>query len=331
MPRPHRVFLEGGIYHVYNRTSRGERIFSDEPVATVFVEKLREVKTRDGLQVFAWCLMANHYHLALRCGPVPLARSMQSLQQRVTREHNARRRVFGPMWQGRYRAKLVQEQRYFDTLLAYIHLNPVTAGLVGDPSEHRWSGHQEVLGQMRDPLTDRDEVLALFGTTRRTARAAYVRALKGTVVEPWVGEEPGGLPWWRLGRPRPDEADAPKTDPAVAVVDALGRSTGLERPRLEAAELVAQVAERLGVAVEDLAARRRAPELVQARELAASLGVERYGLRVKDLAAVLDKSVEAVSRMVSRGAANRQHGEEFRSRYEALDRALAASQDSSTG
>ena len=60
MPRAGRVFLEGGIYHVYNRVSRGEGVFSDEDEASAFVGLLRKVKDRDSLVVFAWCLMTTH-------------------------------------------------------------------------------------------------------------------------------------------------------------------------------------------------------------------------------------------------------------------------------
>jgi len=231
LPRPNRVFLEGGIYHVYNRISRGEGVFAYDDEASGFVGLLREVKDRDGLVVFAWCLMSNHYHIALRTGAVPLARSMRSLQQRVTRGFNVRHRVFGPLWQGRYRAKLVEDQRYLDGLLAYIHLNPVSAGIVDDPAEYRWSGHREILGRTRQAITDVDEVLMLFGKTRRTARQGYVRAIKGTVAEPWVGEGPGRLPWWRLGRPKVEEDEAPAPSSTTAFIDELGRSTGLGHAR----------------------------------------------------------------------------------------------------
>jgi len=323
VPRRNRVFLEGGIFHVYNRVGRGEMIFADEDEATAFVEQLRSVKVRDGLKVFAWCLMSNHYHLALRCGAVPLSRSMKSLQQGATRGFNARHRVYGPMWQGRYRAKLVEDQRYLDGLLAYIHLNPVSAGIVDDPAEYRLSGHREILGRVRTPVADSDEVLALFGETRRSARRAYVRSIKGTVEEPWVGEDPGRLPWWRLGRPSKDATGAPSTDVTVAIIDELGRSTGLERPGLEAEEFVGAIAAHLDVRLEDLAGRQRAPRVVQTRELAATLGVERYGLRVNEIAAVLGKSAEAVSRMVSRGTVKRQEATDFGRCYEELDRLLA--------
>ena len=162
---------------------------------------LRDVVERDGLTVLAWTLMSNHFHLAVRTGVIPLDRPLRSLQQRVTRGVNVRRRVYGPLWRGRYKAKLVKDQRYLDQLLVYIHLNPVVAGIVGDPAEYRWSGHLELLGKIKKPIIDVDEVLRVFGTTRRSARSAYGNRLKGAVEEEWIGQEPGRLPWWRLGRP----------------------------------------------------------------------------------------------------------------------------------
>jgi REP element-mobilizing transposase RayT len=313
------VFLEGGIYHVYNRVSRGESVFAEEDEASAFAGLLRDVKERDGLVVFAWCLMSNHYHLALRTGAISLARSMRSLQQRVTRGFNARHRLFGPLWQGRYRAKLVEDQRYLDGLLAYIHLNPVAAGIVNDPAEYRWSGHREIFGRTRHTITDVDEVLVLFGKTRRSARQAYVRAIKGAVAEPWVGEGPGRLPWWRLGRPKAEEDEAPETHTGVAYIDELGRSTGLERPSMDAREFLKEGAAFLGIRMADLAGRGRAPDVVRGRELLATLGVERYGLRVGDIAAGFDKSAEAGSRMVSRGIEKRRRDIRFRGDLEDLD------------
>jgi hypothetical protein len=60
MPRPDRVFVAGGVYHVYNRMGRGERVFDGAEDAARFVELLRRVASRDGLTVYAWCLMSNH-------------------------------------------------------------------------------------------------------------------------------------------------------------------------------------------------------------------------------------------------------------------------------
>jgi len=316
------VFVEGGVYHVYNRVGRGERLFDREREAALFVSLLREVAQRDGLTVFAWVLMSNHYHLAVRTGVVSLDRPMKSLQQRVTRGVNLSRQVYGPLWQGRYRAKMVEDERYLQQLLAYIHLNPRSAGMVDDPIEYRWSGHGELLGKVKDPIIDADEVLRVFGTTRRAARAAYVRCIKGAVEEEWIGERPGHLPWWRLGRPRKGEEE----DPEEAVRKVREREElGPEwRPRWTAGEFVARGARVLGLELEDLGSRRRERELVRGRELLMIVGVERYRLKLKELASELGKSPDGMSKTLSRAIRRRRQGSGFRKEVAMLDRALAS-------
>jgi len=122
MPRAPRLFIEGGIYHVYNRITRGEPVFAEDGEAQRFVEFMREIKQRDGLVVLAWCVMSNHYHLAVRCTSVPLWRSLASMQLKMTRAYNAHYRFHGPFWQGRYKAKLVDDPDYLRQLVLYIHL-----------------------------------------------------------------------------------------------------------------------------------------------------------------------------------------------------------------
>jgi len=321
MPRPNRILIEGGIYHVYNRIGRGERVFDEETEASAFVSLLRDVVERDGLTVFAWCLMSNHYHLAVRTGVVLLDRPMRSLQQRVTRGINVRKQVYGPLWQGRYRSKLVSDQRYFDQLLLYIHLNPVQAKIVDDPAQYTWSGHRGLLGKVKKPIVDVDEVLRLFGTTRRSARATYVRRLKGFFENEWIGNEPGRLPWWRLGRPSKGEDE----DPEAAVRQRREREQlgPYWRPTIETSEFVARVTERLGVDIDDLRSRRRSQELVRARELLMVLGVERYGLKVKDLARELRKSPDGMTQTIARSARRRIRDSAFLVDLNKLDRSLA--------
>ena len=321
MPRPERVFFEGAVYHVYNRVARGQPVLRDGGEAERFVELLRKVVERDGMTVFAWCVMSNHYHLAVRTGSITLDRPMKSLQQRFSHQFNARKRFFGPLWQGRYRAKLIDDQRYFDQLLVYIHLNPMVAGLVSDPYEYRWSGHREIVGRTKAPIVDVDEVLQLFGRTRRSARAAYVRALKGAVSQEWIGEDPGKLPWWRLGRPPAKEVE----DPIVTVRAKRGRevSDGLaDRPKMSVNEFLEKGADWLEVEMEDLAGRGQQEEVVRARELLATLGVERFGMKVKALAETLGKHPVTGSVWVRRGLQRCREDRAFRAKYERLDKAL---------
>lgn len=321
MPRADRILVEGGLYHVYNRLGRGEQFFQQEAEARQFVSLLREVVERDSLTVYAWCLMSNHYHLAVRTGAVPLDRPIHSLQQRVTRGINARNRVYGPLWQGRYRSKVVNDQRYLDQLLVYIHLNPIMAGIVDDPADYPWSGHLELLGKIRPPIVDLDEVLRVFGNTRRAARAAYVRRLKGSLEETWIGEEPGHLPWWRIGRPPKSEDE----DPEIAINERRAKEElGPEwRPSCKANEFIARAADLLGVSAEDLRSRKRAVNLVQARETILVLGVERWGIKVKDIARVFGKSSSGMSQALSRAVERRATDPAFLRKINDLDRALA--------
>ncbi len=321
MPRANRILVEGGLYHVYNRLARGEQYFRQEEEASEFCSRLREVVERDDLAVYAWCLMSNHYHLAVRAGAVPLDRPMKTLHQRVTRGINARHRVYGPMWQGRYRCKVVDDQRYLDQLLIYIHLNPLQAGLVDDPAEYRWSGHHELLGAVKKPIVDVDEVLRVFGRTRRSARAAYVRRLKGSLEEEWIGEEPGRLPWWRLGRPPKGEDEDPETTIRQRHAK---KELGPEwRRPYETGEFVGRAAKILGLSVEELASRGRDSNLVRARELLLVVGVERYGLKVTDIARVFRKTPNGMSQALARAVRRRAKDEEYLKQVNRLDGEMA--------
>jgi REP element-mobilizing transposase RayT len=309
------------VYHVYNRLALGERVFADAELAEHFVDLLREVTARDQVTVFAWCVMPNHYHLAVQTGPVSLDRPMRSVQQRFTRRFNTRQQVFGPLWQGRYRARPVTEPRYLQQLLVYIHLNPVTAGIVDDPAEYPWSGHTEIVQRARSPLIDVDEVLRVYGGTRRTARARYVRSLRGALDEPWIGEGPGRLPWWKLGRPPRGDDEDPAESGRKRRADAAERQV-LERPRMIEEEFLRQGAAYLGIDLEELSGRGRRPEIVRARELLASLGVERYRLQVKRVAQLLNKHPVTATTWVMRGVRKRREDKGFSEQYEALDRRL---------
>ncbi len=329
MPRAPRVHFEGAMFHVYNHLVRGERIFADDNWAGYFVKLLAEVAERDELKVFAWCLLPNHFHALIQVSRVPLDRPIRSVQHRLALSYNRRHKVRGPLWRARYGAKLVESLESWQRVVAYVHLNPVAAGMVEDPADHPWSGHNEILGRRRgQAVVDIDEVLRLYGDTRRSARASYVRWLKGAREEPWLGEDPGRLPWWRRGRPILT-AKEDEEDPQTAVDD-----RRVERPRIDdrrhfdADDFVRRAAAALGVTVEDLAASGRQSHVVRARELIAVLGGERYGVKIKDIAALVGKRPASVSGWVMRGT-NRRLGDggEFRAQLDELDAKLSPDRD----
>jgi REP element-mobilizing transposase RayT len=248
MPRSPRVFLEGGVYHVYNRVTRGELVFSDDQEAMLLLETMRDIRDRDEIVVLAWCIMSNHFHLALRCTAVPLWRSMASIQTKISKSYNARNRLFGPFWQGRYKAKLVETPEYLRQLLQYIHLNPVKAGVVAEPGEYAWSGHRELVHRFKDPFIHPDQLLLAFGDARKAARRTYLTSIRAVIDEPWTAGSPGNLPWWRLGRPKKNEVtDELLTVPNAPFIDELGRSTSRERPWLTAENFIDRVLRELKI------------------------------------------------------------------------------------
>ena len=320
MPRPPRALEEGRVYHVYNRVGGGEMPFADEGLASRFVQLLGRVIERDELLVCAWSLMSNHYHLVVRMGAVPLSRSMKTLHQEVTRSRNRQARVFGPLWQGRFKAKWVDDERYLGQLIAYVHLNPVAAGLVSNARDYRWSGHREVLGLRRASIVAVDNVLVVFGSRRSAALRAYRAALGDVRRSGWFEESPGRLPWWRAGRPPEEEEEI--VPHGTAQVDMLGRPTSPFRRRYDAETWVDAACVRIGFSREDLASRSRSSDLVRAREVLALVGVERYGVKVRELASTLEKSEDGVSLWVRRGARRRLDDPEFAAEAEALDAAF---------
>ncbi len=317
MPRKPRVFIEGGIYHVYCRTSRGEAVFADEAEAAEFTGIVQRVKERDGFAIFAWAVMSNHYHIALRTGKAPLWRSMASIQVLTTKGFNRRHRLYGPLWQGRYKARHVHNDDYLYQLLAYIHLNPVSAGLVDDPAKYRWSGHLEIIGKDDPGLTDCNAVLSLFGTHRRAARRAYVKMLNAAGSTTWIGEDLPKLPWWQTER---DEPVASPEDGAY--VDYLGRSIAPERPLLPVNTFLERACGVLDVDVDELASRRRGPRLRDLREMVVAVGVEKFRQRVREIAETLQKNPGSVSRWVTKAAERRFSDRDFAKRLSCLEEAL---------
>jgi putative transposase len=310
MPRRPRVFLDGAIYHVYCRVGRGEPIFRDDLEAEALVGVLQDVKRRDDLTVLAWCLMSNHYHLAMRTSRVPLWRTMRLVQGRFAKGYNQRHEVYGSLWQGRYKATLVRDESHLRQVIAYIHLNPVVAGMVKNPGMHRWSGHNEIVKGAGGGLVDVDETLLVFAETRETARGVYLRALERVGRNTWAGAELSRLPWWRWGAHQ-GELLAPAPGPRL---DALGASTEPERRVLAPEDFLVTAANVLDVGIGQLTAPRSGRELTRIREMLALVGVETYGIKGKDLAQHLGRSPGAVSRWLWMGGKRRVHDAVFRDR-----------------
>lgn len=173
MARKPRLHLPGGIYHAMLRGNAGQSIFfSDEDRYRLYL-LLQEGIARFNYRMHGFCLMDNHLHLAIQVTDIPLSKIMQNLAFRYTQWINKRERRTGHLFQGRYKAILVEKDNYLLELVRYLHLNPVRAGLVTQPEDYPWSGHLAYLGQEVLPWLTTQWVLSQFNREQEPARRGY--------------------------------------------------------------------------------------------------------------------------------------------------------------
>jgi len=139
MGRAHRIHFAGAIYHVMSRGVDGCSIYADDFDRRYFLGGIRRMTERTSSEILAYCLMGNHFHLAIRVGKVPLASCMHGLLTSYAPMFNRRHERTGHLFQARYKAVLCLDDRYFAGLIPYIHMNPVRAGLVAAPQDWPWS------------------------------------------------------------------------------------------------------------------------------------------------------------------------------------------------
>src|SRR5712691_2327064 len=173
MARKPRLHVPGGLYHVCLRGNARQDVFFVPEDRHYFYGLLAEGVTRFGYRVHAFCLMTNHLHLALQAGESSLSAGMQNLAFRYTRYLNTRLKRVGHVFQGRFKAYLVDQDRYGLTLVRYIHLNPVRAGMVRTPGAYAFSSHRAYLGREAVPWLTTDWVLGQFGSRAGVAQARF--------------------------------------------------------------------------------------------------------------------------------------------------------------
>ena len=175
MSRQPRLHLPGGFYHVILRGNGRQSIFFDNEDRDQWQTILQKALIRYRHRLHAFCWMTNHVHMALQAGVEPLTDFMRVLASRYAKYLNRKRRRPGHLFERRYRAILVQRDEYLIELLRYIHLNPVRANMVSEPSEYRWSSHNAYLTLTGPSWLTIDTVAAMFSSKTSSARDAYRR------------------------------------------------------------------------------------------------------------------------------------------------------------
>lgn len=167
MSRPLRIEFPAAVYHVMNRGSARQPTFLEKKDYEEFLKTLADTHGLWGVEVFAYCLMGNHYHVCLRTPEGNLSRVMRHLDGLYTQRFNRAHGRDGPLFRGRYKALVVDAQEYLTAVVRYIHLNPVEAGLVKEPQAYPWSSHQAYLRPQTAPKwLSVEELLGRFASIR---------------------------------------------------------------------------------------------------------------------------------------------------------------------
>ena len=174
MSRPLRIELAGGLYHVTSRGDRREEIYRDDEDREAWLEQLGAACERFNWRVHAYCEMTNHYHFVVETPQANLSKGMRQLNGVYTQYFNRRHGLVGHLFQGRFKAILVERDAYLLELSRYVVLNPVRAGMVGEPGAWAWSSYGAMVGLTVAPTwLETDWLLAQFGSSRNRAREGY--------------------------------------------------------------------------------------------------------------------------------------------------------------
>ena len=190
MARPLRIEYAGALYHVTSRGDRRENIYLDDVDREAWLEVFAQVCDRFNWRCHAWCLMDNHYHLVVETIEGNLSRGMRQLNGVYTQKSNRRHGHSGHLFQGRYKAILIDRDSYLLEVSRYVVLNPVRAGMVGAAGDYRWSSYRAMIGKAPVPAwLDVDWLLANFGRRRATAVKRYIDFVADGVGLPsiWLG------------------------------------------------------------------------------------------------------------------------------------------------
>ncbi len=151
MARQWRIEYPGALYHVLSRGNNGQDIFVSDEDRKLFLAILKEFSGRFNIEVYAYVLMGNHYHLLLKTIDANLSRAMQWFGTSYTRKFNINTGRGGHLFQGRFKSIIVENDTYLLRLSYYIHRNPLRAGIVSRLADYHWSSYRFYAYQKKPP------------------------------------------------------------------------------------------------------------------------------------------------------------------------------------
>ena len=182
MARLPRYFVEGQAQHVIQRGNNREPIFACEEDYRFYLDCLSDAAERHGVAIHAYVLMTNHVHLLVTPEVKDsIGKTLQSLGRRYVQYFNYSYGRTGTLWEGRYRATLIDSERYLLTCMRYIELNPVRAGMVTHPADYPWSSYGANAHERENPLLTEHLLYSRLGLSGPERRRAYRHLFRGAL------------------------------------------------------------------------------------------------------------------------------------------------------
>jgi len=188
MARPLRIEFPGALYHVTSRGDRKEDIYDDDKDRYLFLSILENIIKQNNWHCYAYCLMTNHYHLIIETPDGNLSSGMRQLNGVFTQASNRHHKRTGHVFQGRYKAILVEKDSYLLELSRYVVLNPVRAKMVEVASDWQWSSYRSTAGLYPMPdWLNANYLLSQFSMNRKHAIKSYTQFVENGIEEesPW--------------------------------------------------------------------------------------------------------------------------------------------------
>lgn len=318
MVRPHRVEYEGAYYHVMNRGLGKQRIFHGSRYYDYFLWCLEQAHKRFALEIHAYCLMGNHYHLLVRTPRGNLSRAMRHINGVYTQHYNHLKETDGPLFRGRYKAINIEASNYLLEVSRYIHRNPVEISrpLVKDLELYKWSSYLAYRNKAPSPdWLYKESIYSETGSSRPTA--SYKRFVEaGTDEETEKFYAKNHWPAVRGGERFVEQAHLHS--------NGSGKGVRRERKEIKPKVILAVVAKHYVIAEKELLVAKRGSGVDNsARALAMKLCQEYGSMRLTEIGELFGVGSESgVTKTISRLASRMAEDDEVDESYNVLCRDL---------
>lgn len=310
MPRKPRIHYPGAVYHVILRGNAGQPVFFTDHDRYRLYLILQCVTEKFDCRIHGFCLMTNHVHLVVQTGGVPLSRIMQNLSLRYTKWINFTQSRTGHVFQGRYKALLLDADRYLLELVRYIHLNPVRAGMTATPDEYPWSSHRVYNGSETILWLTTDWVLSVLSKDVRIARKEYAKFATDGMGETRRAEFHSGT---HEGRVLGDD---------LFVDTALTKANQRWDHSYRLEDIVGAVCRHYGITIEQVKAPGKTRPFSEARAAASLLVQELPGPSLTALGRLLNRDIAPLGRAGRRFSDEAEKSDDLKKRINVLRQEL---------